>query len=55
MKSEPNLLEVNLNTPRMEKVLGNLVINALRYTSQGGKFQLSAKQPFDTAQGLKGV
>jgi C4-dicarboxylate-specific signal transduction histidine kinase len=41
VKSEPNLLEVNLNTARIEKVLGNLVINALLYTSQGGKFQLS--------------
>lgn len=41
---DPNLPNVNLDPARMEQVLGNLASNALRYTSQGGKIKLSAKQ-----------
>ena len=47
---EPNLPEIQLDTARMEQVLGNLVSNALRYTGgkpEGGKIRLSAKQSFN--------
>lgn len=44
VESEPNLPEVNLDSARMEQVLSNLVNNSLRYTPQGGKIILSAKQ-----------
>jgi signal transduction histidine kinase len=39
-----NLPEVNLAPARMEQALGKLVSNALLYTPQGEKNQLSAKQ-----------
>jgi len=54
---EPNLPEIQLDTARMEQVLGNLVSNALRYTGgkpEGGKIRLSAKQSFDVAQDKAG-
>jgi signal transduction histidine kinase len=41
---EPNLPEVNLDSARMEQVLGNLLTNALRYTPEGGAISLSANQ-----------
>jgi two-component system, OmpR family, sensor histidine kinase BaeS len=44
VKLEPNLPEVNPDPVRMEQALSNLVSNVLRYTPQGGKNQLSAKQ-----------
>ncbi len=42
--TESNLPEIDLDPVRMEQMLGNLVSNALRYTSQGGKIRLEAKQ-----------
>jgi signal transduction histidine kinase len=44
VKTEPGLPKVSLDSARIEQVLGNLVSNALRYTPQRGKIQLSAKQ-----------
>ncbi len=38
------LAEVDIDLERMEQVLGNLVSNALRYTPEGGKIRLSARQ-----------
>jgi signal transduction histidine kinase len=52
---QSNLTEINIDTERMEQVLGNLVSNALRYTPAGGEISLSANQPFDEAQGEGGV
>ena len=50
---EPAAAEINVDPERMEQVLGNLVGNALRYTPQGGKIRLSAKQ--DTGRVILGV
>jgi signal transduction histidine kinase len=47
---QDNLPEINLDSERMEQVLGNLVSNALRYTPEGGEISLSVNQPFDGAQ-----
>jgi len=41
---EPVVAEINVDSERMEQVLGNLVSNALRYTPERGKIRLSAKQ-----------
>jgi signal transduction histidine kinase len=41
---EANLAEFALDAERMEQVLGNLVSNALRYTPEGGKIDLTARQ-----------
>lgn len=41
---ESNLPQIQIDLERMEQVLGNLVNNALRYTPEGGKISLSAKQ-----------
>jgi signal transduction histidine kinase len=41
---ESGLPEVELDPERMEQVLGNLVSNALRYTTEGGEIRLNAKQ-----------
>jgi signal transduction histidine kinase len=41
---ESSLPEIQIDLERMEQVLGNLVSNALRYTPEGGKISLSAKQ-----------
>lgn len=41
---EPNLSEINIDSARMEQVLGNLVSNALRYTAADGEIRLEAKQ-----------
>ncbi len=37
-----NLPSINIDSERMEQVLGNLVSNALRYTPEGGKIILAA-------------
>jgi signal transduction histidine kinase len=44
VETEPDLPELSLDPARMEQLLGNLVSNALRYTSAGGEIQLLAKQ-----------
>ena len=44
VEANSSLPEINLDPTRMEQVLGNIVSNALRYTPEGGKIQLSAKQ-----------
>jgi signal transduction histidine kinase len=41
---ETNLPDIQVDPERMGQVLGNLVSNALRYTHEGGKISLSAKQ-----------
>jgi two-component system sensor histidine kinase BaeS len=41
---DQNLPKIFIDMDRMEQVLGNLVSNALRYTREGGKIQLSANQ-----------
>jgi len=43
-EAEPNLPEIQIDPERMEQVLGNLVGNALRYTPEGGKISMSARQ-----------
>jgi two-component system sensor histidine kinase BaeS len=39
---EPDLPEIEVDVERMIQVLGNLMSNALRHTSQGGEIRLSA-------------
>jgi signal transduction histidine kinase len=41
---ESDLPNVEIDPARMEQVLGNLLSNALRYTPEGGKVCLSARQ-----------
>ncbi len=41
---EFNLPEINIDSERMEQVLGNLISNALRYTPESGEIRLSARQ-----------
>ncbi len=41
------LPSVHLDSERMAQVLDNLVLNALRYTPQGGEIVLSARQASD--------
>lgn len=41
---EADPIEINVDPERMEQVLGNLVSNALRYTPEGGKIRLTARQ-----------
>ena len=42
--SQPDLTEVVVDVERMAQVLGNLVDNALRYTSPGGEITLSSDE-----------
>lgn len=42
VKAEADLLMIDVDPERMAQVLGNLVSNALRYTSPGGWIELSA-------------
>ncbi len=44
IETDANLSTVNLDSERMEQVIGNLISNALRYTPEGGEILLSAKQ-----------
>lgn len=44
VESDLNLPEIIIDIERMEQVIGNLISNALRYTPEGGKILLSAKQ-----------
>jgi two-component system sensor histidine kinase BaeS len=44
VESDVNLPEIIIDIERMEQVIGNLISNALRYTSEGGEILLSAKQ-----------
>ena len=44
VESEANLPKVNLDSTRIEQVLGNLVSNALRYTAADGEIRLEANQ-----------
>ncbi len=41
---EPGLPEINVDSARMEQVLGNLISNALRYTPDTGTIRLVGKQ-----------
>jgi signal transduction histidine kinase len=41
---EPGLPEIDVDETRISQVLGNLVSNALRYTSAGGQIVLSARR-----------
>jgi two-component system sensor histidine kinase BaeS len=47
VKIEPDLPEIEVDPERMAQVLGNLVSNALRYTSPGGWIELSASSEQD--------
>jgi len=42
--AEPGLPEITVDEIRIAQVLGNLVSNALRYTSEGGRIVLSAQR-----------
>lgn len=44
VEAEGQLPEINVDQERMEQVLENLVINALRYTPEGGQISLVARQ-----------
>ncbi len=44
LKTEPGLPDIAVDEIRIAQVLGNLVSNALRYTSEGGHIVLSAKR-----------
>jgi signal transduction histidine kinase len=44
VKAEPVLPKIQVDSERMEQVLGNLVSNALRYTLEGGEVSLVAEQ-----------
>jgi signal transduction histidine kinase len=44
MDVELNLPELEMDSARMEQVLGNLVSNALRYSPEGGRISLVANQ-----------
>jgi len=41
---EPNTPEIFVDPERVGQVLGNIISNALRYTSDGGKIKLSAQR-----------
>lgn len=45
VEAEDNLPEINVDEARLMQVLGNLLINSLRYTPVGGKIILSARRP----------
>ena len=45
--AEPGLPEIRLDPDRMAQVFGNLITNSLRYTPEGGKILLSARQADD--------
>jgi len=47
VKVSPELPEIDVDPDRMAQVLGNLVSNALRYTSDGGLVVLEATAPSD--------
>jgi signal transduction histidine kinase len=42
IESKKDLPQVNVDVERMSQVLDNLILNAFRYTPEGGKVQLSA-------------
>jgi signal transduction histidine kinase len=43
VQSDPNLPHIDVDPDRMAQVLGNLVSNALRYTSENGQITLTAQ------------
>jgi signal transduction histidine kinase len=50
LDAPPDLPEVAVDPDRMAQVLDNLVANALRYTPQNGRIQLSAQQNHTAVQ-----
>lgn len=47
LTSEDDLPEINIDQERLVQVLGNLISNALRYTSEGGRITLGASRKAD--------
>ena len=46
--SDDDLPEIDVDQERMVQVLGNLISNAMRYTSEGGRITLDARREGDT-------